>query len=289
MFKQELKRLLKSKATLIIIVLILLSAGEFLISHFEKQELVGQLNSEFAEDLNIEALTYLIENYTGVKFMFNYWFNNDFGHVAMIVLFIWAGIFLSPSLIARKETGLGNLIVSRKKYSKFALTVLGAQTVYVYIIIAAATVLQFLVAQIWGGFDTTGLIGPYDLNFGQILLVTLFQIVIISLYGSFSVIISTLCETFIKNKYALQILPFVAFYAVPLLIRNTLGNIIPMVVTITDYFMPYGVPCLISRILNNMDEFSTIITRGTVPVVIMAIIFAVLFAINVKQNSRDYI
>lgn len=288
MFRQEFKRLIKSKATLIIVILILISLASFFSSHSEKQTFIEQFETDYSEDINRDALANMIENYTGIKFLFDFWFNSEFSQIFMILMYIWVGIFISPSLIIHKEHGLGNLMVSRKNYTSFARTTMLAQGAYVFLITTITTIIQFFIAQFWGGWGTTGKIGRQSLNFNEVILIVIIQIFIVSTYLFFAATISMLCEVFIENKYFIQILPLLIFVFAPMIIITILGNIYPFVASVLIYFQPYEITTIVCKIIQDSFD-SSLIVGYIIPFVLLTATFLCLFVVNSKKNSRDYI
>ena len=79
MIFKEYYRLIKSKFTMLIIVVLSgLSLVDFMMMHSEKMMFIEQFNTSTSPDLNKVALEALIAKYTGIRFLFNFWFNSDF-------------------------------------------------------------------------------------------------------------------------------------------------------------------------------------------------------------------
>ena len=289
MLKQEFYRLVKSKTSLIILVLLIISAVSYFFSYSEKLMFLDQLNNDFSADLNREALSNLVASYTGIRFLFDYWFNSDFTQIATIIIYIWGGIFLSSNLFLQKENGWGDFIVTRRKYSFVAKNTLIAQSLYILFIVAVTTILQLLLAMIWGGFDVKHIsIGIYELNLLQIILVIILQIIIISSYGILANGISMMCNTLIKNRYIIQALPLLVFGVLPMLLAATLGNLSNLFASIIIYFEPFNVSMTISNVFQSEFDIREI-AYNIIPFVVYAAALFLFAFVDIKKNSREYL
>lgn len=288
MFREEFKRLMKSKMSVIILILLVVSAVSFFMSYSEKQMFVEQLNNDFSADLNRTALTDLVNGYTGLKFLFDFWFNSDFSQISMFILYVWAGIFLSPVLAVQKENGFGNMIMIRKNYRYVALTVLGAQSLYIFVILAVTTVLQVLLSFIFGGFGAYVSIGEYQLNFASAVLVIFIQTIIMTIYTVLANGIALFFSTIINNKYIIQALPLLIFALLPMLMASTVGNLSSLFAGIVIYFEPNNVVNIISNVFQSSFD-STEIFYNIIPSIVYVVVLVFLFVVDTRKNSRNYI
>lgn len=289
MLTQEFKRLIKSKSTIIILVLFIIGAVSFFISYGEKQIFVNQLANDFSPDLNRTALANFIDSYTGVKFLFDFWFNSDFSQISTFILYIWIGIFLSPNLLLQKGNGWGNFLVVRKNYPFVSLSILSAQSLYIFVVITITTVLQLFLALILGGWDISHVsIGEYELNIFGIILIIIAQIFIMSLYTILANSIAMMSSTIIKNKYIVQAAPLLIFAICPMLLSSTVGNISTMFAKVIIYFEPYNINVTISNIFQACFRFKEIICN-IFPFVFYSIVLFVLVLYDMKRNSMEYI
>lgn len=288
MFREEFKRLVKSKTSVIILILLIVSAVSFFMSYSEKQMFIDQLNNDFSADLNRTALTELLNSYTGLKFLFDFWFNSDFSQISMFILYVWTGIFLSPVLAAQRENGFGNMIMIRKSYKHAALAVFGAQSLYIFVILAVTTVLQVLLSFIFGGFGATVSIGEYQLSFSLALLVILIQIIIMTVYTVLANGIALFFGTIIKNKYAIQALPLLIFALLPMLTAATIGNLSSLFAAVVIYFEPNNVVNIISNVFQSSFD-ATEILYNIIPAIVYIAAFIFLSGIDIRKNSRNYL
>lgn len=288
MFFTEYKRLIKSKQTVIIFVLLTIAAISFYMSFSEKQMFVNQLYNDFAEDLNRDRLIQVIENYNGIYFLFRYWFGSDFSQLSVIVVYVWAGVFLTPSLLLQKENGMGNFMVSRTSYKTYVTNVLLTQIAYIFTTISSATALQVVLALVWGGVSGEASIGSYDLSKVEVILVMALQVILFSLLVSFVNGISVMCSLLIKNVYIAQAFPVVVFVVVPMLLGSTLGNLSSVFARIIVYFDVNNALILISNIYQSYFD-GKVILYNILPILIYGAVFLSLTWINIKNHERDYL
>ncbi|MDO5014908.1 MAG: hypothetical protein Q4E28_03010 [Clostridia bacterium] len=288
MIREEFNRLMKSKLSIIILILLLVSSVSFFMSYSEKQMFVEQLNNSLSADLNKTALTKFLTDYTGLKFLFDFWFNSDFSQLSMFILYVWAGIFLSPILIIQRENGFGNLTIIRKNYKYVALSIFGAQSLYIFVILSITTALQVLFSFILGGFSKSVVIGEYRLNFIFALLIILIQTITMALYTVIANGIALFLSTIIKNKYIIQALPLLVFALLPVLLSSTIGNLSTLFASFIIYFEPNNVVNAISNIFQSSFDITEIF-YNIIPAIIYIIILIFLFIIDIKRNSRNYL
>ncbi len=289
MIIKEYYRLIKSKFTMLIIaVLSGLSLVDFMMMHSEKMMFIEQFNTSTSPDLNKVALEALIAKYTGIRFLFNFWFNSDFSQITIMIIYIWVGVFLSHYLYTSKENGFGNMIVSRKPYKQYMFSTISSQSLYIFTIVLVSTIVQVILAMLVGGFSFSGAsIAGIQLNSIQAIGIILLQIMIISIYVILVNGISSMCSCIFKNKYIIQSIPIV-FAILPTIISSTLGNIFPFIAKSIIYFEVNNVNTSISNIYNASFEMNEIIFN-LIPIFIYTCIFVILVKINLKRTGRDYI
>lgn len=289
MLKQEYKRLLKNKMTVgIIAMLVILALVSFIMTYMEKLEWINMYETDFSATLNRDALANLIEDYTGIKFMLLYWFNSDFAEITVYAIYIAVGIFITPIIINQKQTGMGNIIVTRKNYKMYILSSLGAQTLYLFTIIAISVLIELILSFIIGGFGAVGSLGTHEFGLFGFAIIVVAQIIELSLNASLINIICSMFSTFINNKYIIQAAPFGIFALVSMLLGQTVANLSSLYAKIHTIFYPYNVMNAISNILN-ADSLVSETLKNMIPIIVYSIIAAMLVSFNIKKCSRDYL
>lgn len=286
MFRLELGRYLKSKASLIIIILVMIGIGDFAFTYIQKCEFIEMYETSTDEDLDMERLKDLIDRDTGIKFVIDYISGPDFSSLEVIALLAWTGIFLSSVMLDYKSSGFGNFIVTRMDYKRYAITQLAVQSVYILIVIMIETILQILAACIIGGFKVDVVyIEAWRTNLFGALVVILLQKLIVWLYVSVFNAITLMLDIVVHNRYFLQACPLVVFCVIPMLLAGSVANIWEAFADIIIYF---EVDCVISSVTNAIMNPDMI--AGYVSVVLVYItIMVLLIRNNIRVNEKDYV
>jgi hypothetical protein len=289
MIFKEYYRLIKSKFTILIIVVLSgLSLVDFIMMHSEKMMFIEQFNTSTSPDLNKVALEALIAKYTGIRFLFNFWFNSDFSQITIMIIYIWVGVFLSHYLYTSKENGYGNMIVSRKSYRYYVFSIISSQSLYIFSIVLVSTFVQVVLAMLIGGFSFSGAsIAGIQLNAMQAISIIFVQIMIISIYAILVNGISSMCGCLFKNKYIIQSIPIV-FAILPTIISSTLGNIFSFISDTIIYFEANNVNTSISNIYNASFKIDETILN-LMPIFVYTCVFVIFAKINLKRTGRNYI
>lgn len=290
MLKQEYKRLLKNKMTIgIIAALVILALISFVMTYMDKLEWINMYETDFSATLNRDALARFIECFTAMRFMLQYWFNSDFAELTVYLIYIAVGIFVTPIIINQKQTGLGNIIVTRKNYKKYLLSSLGAQTLYLFTVITISVLIELALAVAFGGFGASGSLGKYEFGVGGFTIIVIAQIIELSLHASLANIICSMLSTFINNKYLIQAAPFIIFTALPFLLGQTVANISKAYAKVVVLFDSNNVIDAIDKVANSDNSFNKFLLCMALPIAVYSIIAAVLVFVNIKKNSRDYL
>lgn len=292
MFKNSYKRFLFSKGTFIILVILTaISVVSFFLSWENKQLLVVQIGDP-SPDLNQELLMRAIDSSTGIRFLFDYWFNTGLFSLALMMMYAWMGAFLSSHLQIEKDNGFGNLIINRLSYKKYLNQLLLSQSLYILTIFTLSTIISLVLALFIGGLPINGAVfymgGGYNLSPIQVAIVFLIQVIWMSIILIFVNSISLLSNLVIKNRYMLQALPILLFGFSPYLLGTAVGNLIPAIGHIIVYFFPDSLTLTISMAFNaNFDMRLTFIS--ILPALIFLVIFVMLYKLNLKSYSEDYL
>lgn len=282
-----------SKITVIILVLlVLISVISFSFSLAEKNEFRALLG-DTSPDLNQEALIHFLDGYTGIRFLFNYWFNSaGLFAIGLITLYAWSGAFLSPRLQNEKDNGFGNLTMTRIPFKKRLNQMLLSQSFYIMSIVLISNLISLLLALIFGGMPTRGVLtemsAGYELTRFQVFLVIFIQNIWISLLVIFVNGITLLSNVWIKNKYLIQALPIFLFVFLPYLLGTVLGNLIPATSRLISPFFPEFLVTAINDTFN--AHFDMLLTlRSFAPLFVFAFLFFILYYLNISAHSRNYL
>lgn len=283
----EFKRYFFSKKTLIIIfVLLLLGFISFYISYNDRQSFIHTLSMNY-EDIDKTKMLTLIDNYNGIQFVIDFMLQSDFFQIYVIVLFLFFGIFLSPTLHSMIETGQENFILARISYKEHVKTLIKAQSAYIASLIIITMSLLTCIGYLAGGVGSgIGSVGEYTFGIWGFLLICIVHIILTTM---FSVLVNALCllsNIIIKNKFLIQSLSFALFTMAPMVISSTLGNIISTVGHIAGAFVPFTSLSAIYWILQYKFNFSYVIVI-IAPYIVYMLLLIRLYKTNVKIFSRD--
>lgn len=288
MFKTDYKKCLFSWNTIILIVaVLLLTCVNYYFSYATKSELIQQLSSG-AEDLDIVKLKAWIESYNGFEFFFRYYYLSDEFNISVLALLTWIGIFLVGTYGKFREDGYGNLLVVRSGYKPFFKNYVISRSMYLASLLAIITAIQLVVAFVFGGADS--LIyhaGEHTYHFLSCIGILLLQYVLITFYSICIFVISISFSAFIKSNYVLQVFPVVVFGILPMLIFQTLANILNWSQFLVDLFVPFSYMSKIMIIItsSDMQELISVI----VSMVFFAVFSKIMFGINVKKMEGNYL
>lgn len=226
MFHTELRRMLRSKSTwgifLIFLVGIIASAEYW----GDKQLLIHTYMYDGSQDLDIAKLEYLIDNYTGWKFMLKMFSSPDYAALESVLVLAWIGIFVSPSFDENRLNANGNMILSRISYRRYLFSSITAQSVYIFLVVAAGTMTQTVLACIIGGFDIPVYsIGDASYEGLSVVLLVIMQMILFSFYLVLANICTVLLSMWIDNKFVVYMIPVMIFYIIPFMLASTVGNI----------------------------------------------------------------
>jgi len=291
MIKFEFKRYFFSKTTVFILFfLLIVSCISFFTSLSEKQEWVYQLQSGVDPNLNTKAVISVIENYSGLQFLFNLWFNSlGVDVVLIIVLISWIGVSFSPRMQIEKENGFGDLVITRSIFKKRFYDILIAQSLYIVSVMFIYVMITVILAMTFGGLPTA----PFkfaDQYFSilKMSIITFLQFIWLSLVVLSINAFCLACNVWIENKYLLQILPFVLFVIVPVLAGTIIGNSIPITAPALMLYQPEVLVGALGYVFQPYATFFNFIEHSTV-VITTLILFAVIYPIYIKKWSEDYL
>lgn len=289
MWKMELNRLLKSKYTFIIFVILLIGIISFLGFDGDKKQLIDTYNYDFSTDLNRSKLLEVISNYTGWMFMLKFLDSPEYTLLESIAFILWIGAFLTPTMVEHKNNGIGNMILSRETYMEYLKNVVVSQSIYIIIIVAISSMLQLLSACFIAGWRMpVYLVGDNVFNGGSIIFIILFQTVIYSLYLIMINIFSLLFSLIIKNRYVACIMPIFIFVIVPTIVGITLGNVFNTVAEDIIYFESTEPLLCVNRIIQNNYDISVILKEMYMYVVVGIAIY-IMGRNIIKKEVRTYV
>lgn len=289
LWKIELKRnLLNMKTIVIILILVILGITNAFFLNKDKNEYIKTYNANY-EDVDQIKMLELINNYNGIQFGLKFMLNSDFGDIYIIILFLFCGIFLSAQIRELIDNGQENFLLSRIEYKQHVKSIIVAQSFYILIIVFITMTLNLVINYILGGVGSgIANIGNYTITFFPFILISIFQIFIISISTSLVNAICLLSCVYIHKRIIIQLLPFLAFTICPMFISSTIGNLISIIGKVTAQFVPFMNLKYLYWLFQfefNIEE----IILAFIPFIIYGIAFALLYKLNIKHYSEDCI
>lgn len=287
MLKNEVVRLLKSKSTFVILIMLLIASLSYAISFSERRELIEMYNTSYDADLNRDRLKNVIDSDDGFKFYMDYIDTNDMASISAVVMLLWMGVFISPISERWRASGYGNLLVVRRDYKNVLKMRLLADSIYIAVIMCVTTIEQLLLAVIIGGYGNKGCpIAGYHLNLYQTLLVIIVQMIVMIVFLCVANAITAMLNCFIKNKYIIQIAPFVLFYVIPIMTATVVGNTFTITAQYARYILVSNVEMTVHNIMQAGFGIEEIVLH-TVPFVVCVVFFEILKRINIRYYLRN--
>ncbi|UTR16482.1 hypothetical protein MM221_08045 [Salipaludibacillus sp. LMS25] len=226
MIKHEYLRYIKSRFNILILIAISLPVIiSYYMTHMEKNDWKEQIALNPA-DLNIEGAKLTLEGYNGMAFLDRFLFSPDFYIVFVVILLIGFGIHLCAVTYYYINAGMGAIMVSKMGYTKYVLSLLTAQCLYIItFILGYFSLLALLSVILWGGYSDFLITGLGEVNGEYHLLMMLGHIILLIIYICLVVSATSLLTHVVKNKYLLQIMPFI-FYFVTLIVSSFSGSVL---------------------------------------------------------------
>ncbi|CAH0344393.1 hypothetical protein [Bacillus sp. CECT 9360] len=290
MIIQECLRYYKSKFTLLLtFVLIIIVGASYYSTYVQKIEWVRVLHSG-AEDVNLEKVAHMVSGYTGSYYFESFLFSSDYNVLAVIILIIGFGISIGSNVFKSLNSNYGTMIVTRMSYKNYLIKILMAQVIYISTYIMGFFVLVFILTIIFlkGGLQISSnsfLTGGSVLEFLGICTVSVFHMV---LYIIVLMLITTVSPLFLKNKYIIQLLPFL-IVIFTYFIANVLGNISDEFAFLTSFFVLDNILFNIKRVFISSQTPLMLAMTGSVFIGLCVIAFFYMYKANIKKFGRDYI
>ena len=290
MLKLQLKRYYKSHGTLIIFSILAVWTGlNFYFIHLDKMEWTLLLG--FA-DVS-PYIHHLIDSYQNGIFWFErlvLTIQTSWLSIFWFIAQISFGVMLASHLHRNVEKNYGSLIITRTSYNKYLNTTLLAQAIYISSFILAFMLLTFLLSIIIIG-------GGFALPYGYLASVLYGRTILGYIWGMFfpiilgilfivpTILIASVCNFFLRNKYILAFLPFLAYVGVMFF-----GFLIG------DIFFPAAAIAGNLVIDNAIAGYQQSIVRGsgfywpvfTYPIVAF-ITFIILYILNKRKFNKEYL
>lgn len=288
MIKTELRRLILSPLTLVLLVIPMIPAMiSMYMSYSERQLHIDQLHLR-SEDLNIENVQRAIDNSQGLTFFMNFLHDQEYYLLFVILLFIAIGFFLGSNVFRHKESGYGNHIMTRQQYQTYLHNTIITHSIYIFIITTALFLIIGVMSFVIGGWSLNfSGIGDNNPTLISLFFGVLLQLIILNIYLSVVNAVVAVSPVFVTNKYIIQTLP-VFIFMIPIILGNTIANFSGLLANIIIPFIPLISLNLVYDIFMFGLSFE-IIVFGLAGLIGWMIIFIFTYTFNIKRFSRDYL
>lgn len=278
------------KLKMLFLSLMLSSIGliSFYFSLDEKNMFVEQLNSTEV-DINQQTVALAVDEFSASKFLYNFFFIDEFYYVYIVILFIIIGFFSTSTLLQYRLSGLGNLYVSREHYKKYLLQNIFHEIKKItFLIITSMALIHIFSFFIGSGYkDIT--IG--DIQWSSLKIIYIFSLttLLLILYILFAVVISMLVSMWLESIYLAYLLPLIMFLLIPVFIGSTLGNIFPLLGDTIKNIIPFIFLTSTSTILESNTDIAIYIFQTSIFFFLLLGITTILYKLNIKKFTETYI
>lgn len=292
MFKLQLLRYYNSKFTFVILLLMGVITG---IRYAELYSFPRQLARELRsnpEDLNVEMATAIVESYrSGIFFFENTVMQfSDFQTMLWYTLGTFFGVFFCGRLTRDIQTNYMSYIASRVTVRAYLRETLSAQVIYMISIVGGFFTMVLLLSVIirGGGLTPPELshwAGYSSILYATILLAPLIQLL---LFLTTTILVFTLLGVWIRNRYVLQILPFIYVIGMPL-IAFTLrtANLWPLGRLVGLMTFDEANDLFINSLNQNAVHMNLPIVYAWLFPLISLVVIIVLYRLNVRKYEKD--
>lgn len=290
MYYTELKRYVNSRFTYgISLVLIIITGISYYSTYLDKDGWAKVLKSG-AKDFNIEKTQEIVNSYTATYYFENLLFSGNTSILIAMVILIGLGIAISSKSFEAMSSNYGTMVITRTSYKKYLLTTLLAQATYVMIfIVTFFSLIYFLsVLIIPGGFSPSSssiLKGISSLKYSLFILIS---IVHMAAYITLVVLIASVSPVFLKNKYAIQFLPF-AIVMITYLLGNIIGSINQDFGLVSSFMVINGILFAFKNAFTSTQSIVVILLQSFSFIILALIVLIKGYKMNLKSFTKDYI
>ena len=289
MIKQELLRYYKSKFSIIIgIALSLIVLASYYTTYLEKKDWISVLNSG-ADDVNLAAVSEITKGYNGLYYFESFLFSNDYFVIFCIVLLLGFGISIGSKEFTSMQNNYGNMIITRLPYREYLKQVLIAQTLYMITYIISFFLLLIIGSILFFGVDFN-ISSPSifkGMNILYFIIICFGSIILMSSYIIITLLITTVSPLFLRNKYIVQLFPFI-IVMVSYLMANIFGNISPSLSLLASLIVLDNIVLSIKYMHISDRSILTSILHGFAYLISCIAILIILIRKNIKKFNKDY-
>ncbi len=289
MIKRELKRNIVSYATLSLVAAIISTTiVSYYFSLAEKSSFIGMLDVKDGS-VNFEVIKAFLDNMTGPKFLFSYYWASDEFNVGIILIFAWLGIFCSSQLFRQKENGFGNFILMRMDIKKYINQMIVSQSFYIIVVFGIIFSLQLLLACIVSGkLSFQCVLGEHYYGGIYSIFLIFLQYILVSIYCILINAFSEMIALYMPNIYAAQMIPVVLFALCPLVFGYVFQILFPISQDCMNVIDPFMYLTAVFRIISVEDPVNEYADLG-ISIGMLTILSLLAKEMAIKKLQRQYI
>lgn len=222
---QQYKRYLRAKTNIIMFLAAWIPiALSYYFTWAEKKDWLAQYQHPDPDIINPAGLLITAKGYNAYTYLSQFLFSVDPIALFILILLIGFALVSGVTLCRDCNEGYGNLLVSRIGFKQYCRTVVVAQNLYIATAMAVFFLIQFAVTFLLFPVDkevpTQWALGNDPGDAMHKLLPMLIQCVIILVFVLLILNITLLLASVIRNRYVLQFIPLVIYFAPSFFIRS---------------------------------------------------------------------
>ncbi len=290
MILQELKKYYKSKINIVLIIIwTVLTIGSYYSSYLQKMKWVDVFNSG-AKDVNLDMVAGIISSYTNMQYFKEFIFSTTFFLGFWIISLIGFGVALGSSVHDDLNSNYGTMIITRITYKKYLKNVLIARFIYITTLVLAFFIVVVAFTILLGNGE---ILVPVDNlikthNIGSYLFSAFLLILHMIIYTSVLILLSTVSNVFIRNRYLIQMLPFVMIVGTYIL-SSTVANFSDFFANLSYYIVIESIISGFRNFCLSADSSLRDLLIGISFILVSLSVFIVVYIINKKKFSKDYL
>jgi len=287
---QECFRYYKSKFSIILTVtLTLIVLASYYSTYLQKKEW-EQVCQSGASDVNLEKDAEIISGYTGTYYFENFLFSSDFKVLAVIILLICFGTSIGPNMFNSLQSNYGTMVATRMSYKNYLFNVVMAQVLYISTFMFGYFLFIYVLSVflLKGGIQISPNSIFSTISTLEYLSLTIISFIQMLIYIIVLIMITTVSPIILKNKYAIQILPFI-LVVFTYFLANVLGNISKDFAFLTSYIVLDNILSTVESSYNSTISLFASILAGSIFIIACIVICVLLYRANVKKFGQDYI
>jgi hypothetical protein len=285
MIKSEYKRYITSKFNIVLLIGMFACALLSVMSSLQEYADWSMQLMNPADDLNVAMVEKLVNGYSGVTLVFDFFVSNSHT-IFVLVLLCGLGVITGSVAWKNLNNGFGNLVVTRIKYKRYITDLLIAQACYIVTLITAFFVLFCVIAivlyppNLAYGVTSNYMAGNTD--FARYIPSGIVQYFLLLIFIIPVMLITSLITIYVKNRFLIQAIPLL-IYIVPLLIASTIGNFSDFLAYITGKFVADNYLRLPYEFFNTDTPIQDIVVQAIALPVLLFILVATLYTKDRKS------